>query len=86
MKAVLALDQGTTGSRAIVFDETGAIRGSADREIRQFYPASAHVEHDPDEIFATTVAVGREALERAGLAADKVAAIGITNQRETTVV
>jgi len=86
VKAVLALDQGTTGSRAIVFDETGAIRGSADREIRQFYPASAHVEHDPDEIFATTVAVGREALARAGLAADKVAAIGITNQRETTVV
>ena len=86
MTAVLALDQGTTGSSAIVFDEAGAIRGSADREIRQFYPASAHVEHDPDEIFATTVAVGREALARAGLAAKDLAAIGITNQRETTVV
>jgi glycerol kinase len=84
--AVLALDQGTTGSTAIVFDETGAIRGSADREIRQSYPASAHVEHDPDEIFATTVAVGREALTRAGLAATDLSAIGITNQRETTVV
>jgi len=84
--AVLALDQGTTGSSAIVFDEAGAIRGSADREIRQFYPASAHVEHDPEEIFATTVAVGREALTRAGLGANEVAAIGITNQRETTVV
>jgi len=84
--AVLALDQGTTGSRAIVFDETGAIRGSADREIRQSYPASAHVEHDPDEIFATTVAVGREAVTRAGLAATDLTAIGITNQRETTVV
>ena len=86
MTAVLALDQGTTGSSAIVFDETGAIRGSVDREIRQFYPASAQVEHDPDEIFATTVAVGREALARAGLAAKDLAAIGITNQRETTVV
>src|SRR5881296_1940096 len=55
--AVLALDQGTTGSSAIVFDEAGAIRGSADREIRQSYPASGHVEHDPDEILATTIAV-----------------------------
>jgi glycerol kinase len=84
--AVLALDQGTTGSSALVFDEAGAIRGSADREIRQSYPASAHVEHDPDEIFATTVAVGREALARAGIGAKDIAAIGITNQRETTVV
>ena len=86
MTAVLALDQGTTGSSAIVFDEAGAIRGSADREIQQSYPASAHVEHDPDEIFASTVAVGREALARAGVAAKHLAAIGITNQRETTVV
>ncbi|HKC92115.1 MAG TPA: glycerol kinase GlpK [Candidatus Limnocylindria bacterium] len=86
MTAVLALDQGTTGSSAIVFDETGAIRGSADREVRQSYPASAQVEHDPDEIFATTVAVGREALTGARLAANELAAIGITNQRETTVV
>ncbi|HVD30427.1 MAG TPA: glycerol kinase GlpK [Methylomirabilota bacterium] len=86
MTAVLALDQGTTGSSAILFDETGAIRGSADREIRQSYPASAHVEHDPDEIFAKTVEVGREALTRAGLAASDLSAIGITNQRETTVV
>ena len=86
MTTVLALDQGTTGSSAVVFDETGTIRGSADREIRQFYPASAHVEHDPEEIFSTTVAVGREALTRAGLDSTEVAAIGITNQRETTVV
>ena len=86
MTTVLALDQGTTGSSAVVFDETGIIRGSADREIRQFYPASAHVEHDPEEIFSTTVAVGREALTRAGLDSTDVAAIGITNQRETTVV
>jgi glycerol kinase len=84
--SVLALDQGTTGSSAVVFDEASAIRGTADREIRQSYPASAHVEHDPDEIFATTVAVGREALARAGIGAKDIAAIGITNQRETTVV
>ena len=83
---MLALDQGTTGSSAVVFDESGAIRGSADREIRQFYPASAHVEHDPVEIFETTVAVGREALARADLGARDLAAIGITNQRETTVI
>ena len=86
MKLVLALDQGTTGSAALVFDETGAVRGTADREIAQRYPASGHVEHDPEEIFATTVAVGREALAAAGAAARDVAAIGITNQRETTVV
>src|SRR2546426_59242 len=86
VSAILALDQGTTGSSAIVVDETGKIRGSADREIRQFYPASGHVEHDPVEILATTVAVGREALARAGLEARKLTAMGITNQRETTVV
>ena len=86
MTAVLALDQGTTGSSAVVFDEAGTVRGSADREIHQSYPASAHVEHDPQEIFATTLAVGREALARSGIATTEVAAIGITNQRETTVV
>jgi len=83
---ILALDQGTTGSAAIVFDEDGRARGAADREIAQHYPASGHVEHDADEILATTVAVGREALAAAGLAGRDVAAIGITNQRETTVV
>ncbi|TME74746.1 MAG: glycerol kinase, partial [Chloroflexi bacterium] len=86
MTFVLALDQGTTGSAALVFDAAGAVRGSADREIAQSYPASGHVEHDPDEIFATTVAVGREAIAAAGIGAPDVAAIGITNQRETTVV
>ena len=86
MKLVLALDQGTTGSAALVFDETGTVRGAADREIGQHYPASGHVEHDPDEIFATTVAVGRQAIAAAGVTARDIAAIGITNQRETTVV
>src|SRR5206468_1432857 len=83
---VLALDQGTTGSAALVFDESGAVRGSADREIAQHYPASGHVEHDPDEIFATTIAVARDALTAAKANVRDVAAIGITNQRETTVV
>jgi len=69
-----------------VFDGDGRIRGSADREIAQHYPASGHVEHDADEIFATTVAVGREALAAAGVTGRDVAAIGITNQRETTLL
>ncbi|HEY8649131.1 MAG TPA: glycerol kinase GlpK [Candidatus Limnocylindria bacterium] len=86
MTAVLALDQGTTGSAALVFDERGRVRGSADREIAQYYPASGHVEHDADEIFDTTVAVGREALRSSGIPAQVLAAIGIANQRETVVV
>lgn len=86
MTFVLALDQGTTGSAALVFDADGAVRGAADRETRQSYPASGHVEHDPDEIFATTIAVGRDALAAARIGAKDVAGIGITNQRETTVV
>jgi glycerol kinase len=86
MKCVLALDQGTTGSAALVFDEDGRVVASADREIAQGYPQPGWVEHDPDEIFSTTVAVGREALARANVAAADVAGIGITNQRETSVV
>jgi glycerol kinase len=84
--AILALDQGTTGSAALVFDDDAHVRGSADREIAQHYPSSGHVEHDPDEIFATTVDVGREAIAATHLTAKDIAAIGITNQRETTVV
>ncbi len=84
MTRILALDQGTTGSAALVFDEDAKAGASADREIEQRYPAPGHVEHDPMEIFETTVAVGREALGSDG--ARDVAAIGITNQRETTVV
>ncbi|HEV2249545.1 MAG TPA: glycerol kinase GlpK [Candidatus Limnocylindria bacterium] len=86
MSAILALDQGTTGSAALVFDEQGRVRGSADREIAQHYPASGHVEQDPDELFASVVAAGREALARAAVAAGEVTAIGVANQRETTVV
>src|SRR5579859_224500 len=84
-RAVLALDQGTTGSAALVFDDEANVLASADLEIGQSYPQPGWVEHDPEEILATTVAAGRAALDRAG-AANGVAAIGITNQRETTVV
>ena len=84
MTRILALDQGTTGSAALVFDERGAVAGMADREIAQSYPASGHVEHDPLEILRTTVAVGRDAVAAAG--GGVISAIGITNQRETTVV
>ena len=80
---LLAIDQGTTSSRAIVFDARGAIRTAAQREFTQYYPAGGWVEHDPEEIWSATLAVTREALAAAGGA---VAAIGITNQRETTVV
>ena len=80
---LLAIDQGTTSSRAIVFDARGAIRTVAQREFTQYYPAGGWVEHDPEEIWSATLAVTREALAAAGGA---VAAIGITNQRETTVV
>jgi glycerol kinase len=86
VKYVLALDQGTTGSAALVFDQSGELAASVDREIAQSYPQSGWVEHDPQEIYATTVAVGREALARAAVSANDVVAIGITNQRETTVV
>ena len=86
---LLAIDQGTTSSRAIVFDARGAIRTIARRELAQHYPAGGWVEHDPEEIWAATLAVTREALAAAGGAAaagGEVVAIGITNQRETTVV
>ncbi len=86
MNFVLALDQGTTSSRAIVFDHAGAIQAVAQKEFTQIFPQPGWVEHDPDEIWATQIAVASEAIARAGLQAGDIAAIGITNQRETTVV
>jgi glycerol kinase len=86
MKAILALDQGTTSSRAIVFDAAGAIKSVAQKEFRQIFPQPGWVEHDAEEIWATQVAVAGEAIARADIQARDVAAIGITNQRETTVV
>ena len=86
MSFVLALDQGTTSSRAIVFDRSGAIRASAQQEFAQIYPQPGWVEHDATEIWATQAGVMAEVLAKARLTATDIAAIGITNQRETTVL
>ncbi len=80
----LAIDQGTTSSRAIVYDQDGSCLAQSQHEITQIYPRSGWVEHDPEEIWSTTLAVCRDALNQ--VAVDEVAAIGITNQRETTVM
>src|SRR5258707_3635780 len=85
MTYILALDQGTTSSRAIVFDRSGAITAVAQKEFRQIFPQAGWVEHDAREIWASQIGVATEALARAGLRAADVAAIGITNQRETTI-
>jgi glycerol kinase len=86
VKHILALDQGTTSSRAIVFDHGGHIVSSAQREFRQIFPQPGWMEHDAQEIWTTQLNVARQALHKAGLTARDIAAIGITNQRETTVV
>jgi len=83
---ILALDQGTSSSRSIVFDDAGCIVAQAQREFRQIYPQPGWVEHDPEEIWASQLATARDALATAGLSARDIAAIGITNQRETTLV
>ena len=86
MAYVLALDQGTTSSRAILFDREGKIKGMAQREFEQIFPQPGWVEHDPEEIWSSQISVAVEALSRAELRPRDVAAIGITNQRETTTV
>ncbi len=86
MPYILALDSGTTSARAIVFDRDGSIRAVAQKEFAQLYPRPGWVEHDPLEIWTAQISVAVEALGRAGLKPDEVAAVGITNQRETTVV
>ncbi|MBV1696352.1 MAG: glycerol kinase, partial [Hyphomicrobiales bacterium] len=83
---ILSIDQGTTSSRAIVFDAGLAIRGIGQEEFPQHYPASGHVEHDPEDIWRTTVSTAKTALARSGLAPGAITAIGITNQRETCVI
>ncbi len=85
-KFILSLDQGTTSSRAIVFNHHGDLVAVAQREFTQIYPESGWVEHDPREIWSTQVAVATEAILKANLKSAQIAAIGITNQRETTVV
>jgi glycerol kinase len=86
VKYVLALDQGTTSSRAIVFDQEGASVAVSQRELTQIFPQPGWVEHDPKEIFASQRDVAREALRRSGIQPRELLSIGITNQRETTVV
>ncbi len=86
MSFLLALDQGTSSSRSIVFDAQGRIVAMAQREFRQIYPQPGWVEHDPNEIWASQLTTAREAIAKAGLSAADIRAIGITNQRETTVI
>lgn len=85
-KFILAFDQGTTSSRAIVFDQDGNIKSVAQKEFTQHFPHPGFVEHDPQEIWSSQSSVAIEVLTRAGLSANQVAAIGITNQRETTII
>jgi len=86
MKHILALDQGTTSSRTIVFDQGGNVVSSAQREFRQIFPKPGWVEHDATEIWASQLHTASEAIGKARLTAADIAAIGITNQRETTVL
>ena len=83
---ILALDQGTTSSRAIIFDKQGSIKAVAQKEFTQFFPRPGWVEHDANEIWGTQLGVAAEVISKAGLLPENIAAIGITNQRETTVV
>ncbi len=85
-KYIMALDQGTTSSRAIIFDENGLIKGVTNREFTQIYPKPGWVEHDAMEIWGSQIGVAKEVLLKCGLSVNDIAAIGITNQRETTVV
>lgn len=85
-KYVLALDQGTTSSRAIVFDRSGKAVSSAQQEFPQIFPGPGHVEHDPEAIWDTQLQTAKEAIARAGISALDLAAVGVTNQRETTVL
>ncbi|HXU42336.1 MAG TPA: FGGY family carbohydrate kinase, partial [Burkholderiales bacterium] len=86
MPFVLALDQGTTSSRAILFDEKGAPKSVAQREFPQIFPQPGWVEHDAKEIFRTQREVAREAVRGSGVPLKELMAVGITNQRETTIV
>ena len=85
-KYLMALDQGTTSSRCIIFNREGEIVSVAQKEFQQYYPQSGWVEHDPMEIWSTQMGVAREALERLGITSRDIAALGITNQRETTIL
>ncbi len=85
-KYIASLDQGTTSSRCVIFDRDGRIVAMAQKEFRQIFPKPGFVEHDPMEIWQTQIDVFVEALQKAGIHGEDVAAIGITNQRETTIL
>jgi len=85
-KYILSLDQGTTSSRAILFEKDGTIKSMVQREFPQIFPKEGWVEHDPMTIWSTQISVATEALLKIGGSWDEVAGIGITNQRETTIV
>lgn len=85
-KYIMAVDQGTTSSRAIIFDQKGTIIGSSQKEFRQIFPHPGWVEHDPTEIWASVLSVITEVLAENSIEPKQIAGIGITNQRETTVV
>ena len=85
-KYILALDQGTSSSRAIVFDRAGSIMSIAQKEFTQYFPSPGLVEHDPEEIWSSEREVAIEALVKMGISGEDLAAVGITNQRETTIV
>ena len=83
---LLAIDQGTTSTRAIIFDHRLNLVATAQKEFKQYYPASGLVEHDPEEIWASVLFTVKSVLRKARVKADQIKSIGITNQRETTVV
>jgi glycerol kinase len=83
---IIAVDQGTTSSRAIVFDSHHRVRGVGQHELAQHYPQSGWVEHDPEDIWQTTLDSVRLALADAGVSVLEIAAVGMTNQRETTII
>src|SRR6056297_4040823 len=85
-KYILALDQGTTSSRSILFNQKGEIIEVAQKEFSQIYPKSGWVEHDPMEILTTQLDTAKDVLRKAGISPEEIASIGITNQRETTVI
>ena len=85
-KYIMALDQGTTSSRCILFNHSGEIKSMAQKEFTQFYPRTGWVEHDPKEIWSSQIGVAAEAMAKLGVKSEDITAIGITNQRETTII
>src|SRR5690554_2069767 len=86
IKYILSLDSGTTSNRAILFDHSGLIVGSSQKEFEQYFPNSAWVEHNPEMIWETLLQVARDVMQQHNVKPSQIAAIGITNQRETTIV